>query len=203
MFSVIYCVCNRGFDFIGNDCICIQIITVTSWRFKPPVTRLFVYKRFGITSKTTPQLPTTGSFMRRIYQWLPSHDDVIKWKHFPRYWPFVRGIHRSPVNSPHKRPVTRSFAVFFDLRMNKRLSKQSWGWWFETLSRPLWRHRNDKRPIIRKAFPCHGITMCMYCCCNMCCRCTAGAIGNIINDVSDNVAVGHQFAIIMLFVMSA
>ena len=28
--------------------------------------------------------------------------DVIKWKHFPRYWPFVRGIHRSPVNSPHK-----------------------------------------------------------------------------------------------------
>ena len=35
--------------------------------------------------------------------WLiSSHDDVIKWKHFPRYWPFVRGTHRSPVNSPHK-----------------------------------------------------------------------------------------------------
>ena len=33
---------------------------------------------------------------------LSSHDDVIKWKHFPRYWPFVRGIHREPVNSPHK-----------------------------------------------------------------------------------------------------
>ena len=30
------------------------------------------------------------------------HDDVIKWRYFPRYWPFVRGIHRSPVNSPHK-----------------------------------------------------------------------------------------------------
>ena len=30
------------------------------------------------------------------------HDDVIKWKHFPCKWPFVRGIHRSPVNSPHK-----------------------------------------------------------------------------------------------------
>ena len=30
------------------------------------------------------------------------HDDVIKWKHYPRYWPFVWGIHRSPVNSPHK-----------------------------------------------------------------------------------------------------
>ena len=37
--------------------------------------------------------------------WQPisvSYDDIIKWKHFPRYWPFVRGIHRSPVNSPHK-----------------------------------------------------------------------------------------------------
>ena len=33
---------------------------------------------------------------------LRTYDDVIKWKHFPRYWPFVRGIHRSPVNSPHK-----------------------------------------------------------------------------------------------------
>ena len=30
------------------------------------------------------------------------HNDVIKWKHFPLFWPFVRGIHRSPVNSPHK-----------------------------------------------------------------------------------------------------
>ena len=37
-----------------------------------------------------------------IGNWLVLHDDVIKWKHFPRYWPFVRGIHRSPVNSPHK-----------------------------------------------------------------------------------------------------
>ena len=43
---------------------------------------------------------------------------------------------------PTQRPVTRSFDVYFDLRPNKRLSKQSWGWWFETLSRPLWRHRN-------------------------------------------------------------
>ena len=71
------------------------------------------------------------------------HDDVIKWKHFPRYWPFVRGIHLSPVNSPHK-PVTRSFVVFFDLCPNKRLSKHWRGWWFETQSRPLWRHCNAK-----------------------------------------------------------
>ena len=41
---------------------------------------------------------------------------------------------------PSKRPVTRSFDVFFDLCLNKRLSKQSWGWWFETQPRSLWRH---------------------------------------------------------------
>ena len=43
---------------------------------------------------------------------------------------------------PAQRPVTRGFDVFFDLRLNKRLSKQCWGWWFETPSRPLWRHCN-------------------------------------------------------------
>ena len=43
---------------------------------------------------------------------------------------------------PTQRPVTRSFDVFCDLCLNTRLRKQSWGWWFETLSRPLWRHRN-------------------------------------------------------------
>ena len=48
-----------------------------------------------------------------------------------------------PRELPAQRPVTRSFAVFFDLLPNKRLSKQWWGWWFETLSRPLWRHGND------------------------------------------------------------
>ena len=46
---------------------------------------------------------------------------------------------------PTQRPMTRSFDVFFDLRLNKRLSKHWWGWWFETLSRPLWRHRSDIR----------------------------------------------------------
>ena len=46
------------------------------------------------------------------------------------------------MNSPHKVSVTRSFETFFDLRLNKQLSKQSWGWLFETQSRPLWRHSN-------------------------------------------------------------
>ena len=53
----------------------------------------------------------------------------------------------SPVTDefPAQRPVTRSFDVFFDLRLYKRLSKQSWCWWFERPSRQLWRHCNDNK----------------------------------------------------------
>ena len=43
----------------------------------------------------------TLTFAWALFRRLPKHDDVIKWKHFQRYWPLVRGIHRSPVNSPH------------------------------------------------------------------------------------------------------
>ena len=43
---------------------------------------------------------------------------------------------------PAQRPVTHSFDVFFGLRLIKRLSKHSRGWWFETRSHPLWRHYN-------------------------------------------------------------
>ena len=49
-----------------------------------------------------------------------------------------------PGDFPAQRPVTLSFDVLCDLRLNKRLSKQSWGWRFVTLSRPLWRHCNGK-----------------------------------------------------------
>ena len=69
------------------------------------------------------------------------HDDVIKWKRFPRNWSFVRGIHRSRW-IPHTKASDAELCGFFDLRLNKRLSKQSWGWWFGTLSRSLWRHCN-------------------------------------------------------------
>ena len=52
------------------------------------------------------------------------------------------GEFTGPGEFPAQRPVTRSFDVFFDLCLNKRLSKQSRSWWFETQSRPLWRHCN-------------------------------------------------------------
>ena len=109
------------------------------------------------------------------------HEDDWTWKSFLRHWPFVRGTwwrHQmekfsallticagnSPVPGefPTQMPVTRSFDVFFDLRPNKQLSKQLWGWWFGTPSWSLWRHCNDtsvtagfpsQRPVILNAFP--------------------------------------------------
>ena len=77
----------------------------------------------------------------------PSHDCVIKWKHFPRNWPFVRGIHRSPVNSAYKWSVTWSYGVFFDLHLNKWLSRHRRRRWFETPSRSLW-HQNLTNQIM-------------------------------------------------------
>ena len=79
-------------------------------------------------------------YMESLLWHLRSHDDVIKWKHFPRYWPFVRGIHRSSVNSPHKGQWRG--ALMFTLICARINGWQSWGWWFETSSRPLWRHCN-------------------------------------------------------------
>ena len=63
----------------------------------------------------------------------------------------------SPVTGefPAQRPVTRSFDVLFDLRLNKRLSKQSWGWLFGTPSRPLWRHCNVREvPVMAVSVTC-------------------------------------------------
>ena len=53
------------------------------------------------------------------------------------------GEFTGPGEFPAQRPVTRSFDVFFDLRLDKSLSKQPWGWWFETQLWSLWRQCND------------------------------------------------------------
>ena len=59
-----------------------------------------------------------------------------------------------PGEFPTQRPVTRSFDVFFDLRLNKQVSKQSWGWRFEPASSSLWRQCNEKlapsRPVVTR-----------------------------------------------------
>ena len=54
------------------------------------------------------------------------------------------GEFTGPGEFPAQGPVTQSFDVFVDLRLNKRLSKQPWGWWFETPSWSLWRHYDVK-----------------------------------------------------------
>ena len=71
---------------------------------------------------------------------------VSWWRHqmetFSALLALCAGNSPLPGEFPTQRPVTRSFDVYFDLHPNKRLGKQSWGWWFETLSWSLWRHRN-------------------------------------------------------------
>ena len=83
-----------------------------------------------------------------------SHPIVPWWRHqmetFSALLALCAGNSSVSGEFPAQRPVTRGLAVFFDLRLNKRLSKQSWGWWFETLSSPLWRHCNDSEPVLAR-----------------------------------------------------
>ena len=62
----------------------------TSWYWDRPV---------GFQCQWTIKTVTGSSILMAF---LPSNDDIIKWKHFPCYWPFVQGIHQWPVNSPYK-----------------------------------------------------------------------------------------------------
>ena len=79
------------------------------------------------------QMPAEGTVL--------IHDDDIKWKHFPRYWPFVRGIHRSSVNFPH---IGQWWLDdFFDPHLDKRLGKPTRRQWIEKPSRSYWRHCNE------------------------------------------------------------
>ena len=76
----------------------------------------------------------------------PSRFPVSWWRHqmetFSALLAICAGNSPVPGEFAAQRPVTRNFDVSFDLRPNKLLCKQSWRWWFETPSRPLWRHRN-------------------------------------------------------------
>ena len=86
------------------------------------------------------------SLIWTIVKWIPGLKTW--WRHQMETFSALLAIcaENSPVPGefPAQRPVTRSFDVFFDLRLNKRLSQHSWGWWFETLSWSLWRHHNVK-----------------------------------------------------------
>ena len=74
-----------------------------NWKLGSPPNGTSLFFWYGLT-----EIMVWMSHYIRSY-----HDDVIKWKHFPRYWPFVRGIHRLPANSPHKGQWRR--ALIFSL----------------------------------------------------------------------------------------
>ena len=102
-----------------------------------PTTVVFRFGYTNLTSWSTAQLIC-------LTENICFYDNVIKWKHFPRYWLFLWGIPRLPVNSPHKGQWHG--ALVFSLicaSVNKRLSKQSWGCWFE--SPPIgWAHTQNE-----------------------------------------------------------
>ena len=98
--------------------------------------------------------------LRRRYWRQCWHHGNSWWRHQMETFSalLVIGAGNSPVPGefPAQRPVTRGFDVFFDLRLNKQLSEQWWGLWFEAPSPPLWRHRNvlflsDLPPISQAA----------------------------------------------------
>ena len=88
--------------------------------------------------------------VKDLFEWTPYIWPTIRvtwWRHqmetFSALLAICAGNSPSPGEFPTQKPVTRSFDIFLDLRPNKRLRKHSSGWWFDTASRPLWRHRND------------------------------------------------------------
>ena len=82
--------------------------------------------------------------------WLPTRQNTW-WRHQMETFSALLALcaGNSPVTGefPAQRPVTRNFDVFFDLRLSEQLSKQLWGWWFETPSCPLWCHCNGNRSV--------------------------------------------------------
>ena len=123
------------------------------------VLKLLSYDNLASHLKGTRTLETVYMFLDRndrhriyIYIYMLKHCcSVIWWRHQMETFSALLAIcaWNSPVTGefPTQRPVTRRFDVFFDLRLNKRLSKQWWSWWFETPSRPLWRHCNGHTHI--------------------------------------------------------
>ena len=105
------------------------------------------------TDQRKHQSSASLAFVSGIHRWIPytmaSNVETISitwWRHqmetFSALLDFRAG--NSPATSEFlaQSPLTRSFDVLLDLRVNKRINKQWWGCWFETPQRPLWRHCN-------------------------------------------------------------
>ena len=154
--------CELHFDLILDACEVRRVLRVTlceyfethygdviraTWQLKSPANWMFVKQLVQADNKR--RIKSWGHIVRgrycrnRFYGLaLPCFMMTSSNGNIFRVTGHLCGECTGPRWIPAQRPVKRSFGVFFDLRLNKRLSKQSWGWWFETLSRPLWRHRN-------------------------------------------------------------
>ena len=97
-----------------------------------------------------------GFFWLWLWFCILSHSQPTWWRHqmetFSALLALCAGNSTVTGQFHAQRPVTPSFDVFFDLSLNKRLNKQSSGWWFETLSRSLWRHCSEEAsyPILQR-----------------------------------------------------
>ena len=105
-----------------------------------------------MVKETGTNITTKRNIVWTFFKYWPSVFHDPWWRHqmeiFSALLALCAGY--SPVTSelPSQRPMTRSFDVLFDLRLNKRLSKQSWGWWSEMPSRSLWRNRYLKQWLV-------------------------------------------------------
>ena len=128
-----------------------------------------------------------------------STDSVLQqstwWRHqmetFSALLAICAGTSPASGEFPTQKPVTRSFDVFFDLCLNKCLRKQSWGWWFETLSRPLWRHCNEYQTSSGTS---HIVLQWM----NLCSRNTASGFSSNRCSVSGSSTKFHQASLAII-----
>ena len=111
---------------------CVRLADVICW----------LYPKLSDIAGSSPWMPSYSHFI--ILYFISSHITMMTSSNgnIFRVTGHLCGEFTGPGEFLAQRPVTRSFDVFFDLRLNKRLRNQSWGWWFETQSRPLWRHCN-------------------------------------------------------------
>ena len=90
---------------------------------------------------------------QQVHRWIQSYMMTSSNGNIFRVTGPLCGEFTGPGEFPTQRPVTWSFDVFLDLRLNKGLNKQPWGWWFETPSWSLWRQCNET--CFRQFLGCH------------------------------------------------
>ena len=108
-----------------------------------------IFSATNFSSHVIELLPLHDTIQIKLnYAWINHNRAIRWWRHqmetFSALLVICAGNSPVPDEFPAQRPVTRSFVVFFDLRLNKRLSKQSQGWWFETPPWSLWRQCKEK-----------------------------------------------------------